>query len=127
MDPVSLGVAAAALLAAKFGEGLAKSAGESAWDAVKRLKALVVARLGTDAAAHQAVSALAETPSPQTQADVADRITAAARADSGFAAELAQLVSLARRDQTVDGFVAAAFDQAKQANIRGDNFGAISF
>jgi hypothetical protein len=126
MEPISLGIAAAALLASKFGEGFAKDAGESAWDAVKRLKAAIFARFQADSDAQRAVAALVETPTPETQSEVAERITAAARADSGFAAELARLVSLARKDKTVDGFVATAFDNAKQVNIGGDNFGPIN-
>ena len=54
------------------------------------------------------------------------RIAEAAKTDSSFGAELEQLVTLARRDRTVESFLAQAFDNAKQVNFRGDNLRLIN-
>ncbi|MFI1912861.1 hypothetical protein [Nocardia sp. NPDC020380] len=126
MEPVSLGIAAAALLASKFGEGFAEDVGQSAWNAIKRLGEVVAARLRSEPAAQAAVATMITAPTPENKMAVAAQITAAARSDASFAAQIDQLVSEARREQVVDTFVAQAFDSAKQVNIRGDNSGTIN-
>jgi hypothetical protein len=47
-------------------------------------------------------------------------------ADPRFAAEVERLVVAAREDRAAEVFVAAAFDQARQVNVRGDNSGTIN-
>ncbi|WP_330230971.1 hypothetical protein OHA40_34450 [Nocardia sp. NBC_00508] len=126
MDPVSVGLAAAVLLASKFGEGFAQDAGTSGWNAVNRLRAVIARKFRGDAETESAVAALEASPVEANRSDVAMRITAAARSDVVFAAEIERLVSLASEDRGVNSFVAQAFDNAKQANIRGDNFGSIN-
>ncbi|WP_019932143.1 hypothetical protein [Nocardia sp. BMG111209] len=126
MEPISLGIAAAALLASKFGEGFAKDAGESGWNAMKHLRTVIAAKLHGDTEAETAVARLATTPTEADRSAVATRIADAAQADPDFGSEVVRLVSLARRDPVADGFVAQAFDHAKQINIRGDNFGSIN-
>lgn len=126
MEPVSLGIAAAALLASKFGEGFAKDAGESTWNAVKRLREVVAAKLGQRLEPDSTATELAATPRELDLSTVAAQITEAAAADSSFAAEVERLVTTARRDRSADAFVAQAFDQARQVNIRGDNTGTIN-
>jgi hypothetical protein len=124
LEPVSLGIAAAALLASKFGERFAQDAGESTWNAVKRLREIVAAKFRGDSETESAVTTLVETPTNEAneaRALVATRIAEAAKTDSSFGAELEQLVTLARRDRTVESFLAQAFDNAKQVNFRGDN------
>ncbi len=125
MDPVSLGIAAAALLASKFGEGLAKDAGESAWKAVGRLRELVAAKFRDD---REILTARAASVDPMLagQSVMADRVTAAIRRDPAFGSDVERLVTAARQDRTVEVFVAQAFDDAKQINIRGDNSGTIN-
>jgi hypothetical protein len=53
MDPVSIGVAAAALLGSKAVEEFATQAGSTAWQAVQRLGAVVRSRLSSSAALEQ--------------------------------------------------------------------------
>ncbi|MEV6554864.1 hypothetical protein AB0M22_04020 [Nocardia sp. NPDC051756] len=124
MDPVSLGIAAAALLASKFGEELARDAGGSAWRAVGRLRELVTSRFRDEPETHTALTTSVETA--QARSVVADRISAVARHDPGFAGEVERLVTAARQDRTAEVFVAQAFDDAKQVNIHGDNSGTIN-
>ncbi|MFB8274475.1 hypothetical protein [Nocardia colli] len=124
MDPVSLGIAAAALLASKFGEELAKDAGASASRAVGRLRELVTARFREEPETLTALTTSAETA--QARAVVAERVGTVAGHDPGFAGEVERLVTAARRDRAAEVFVAQAFDDAKQVNIRGDNTGTIN-
>lgn len=126
MEPVSLGIAAAALLAAKFGEGFAKDAGESAWSAVRRLREVVAGKLHEDPESGGTTAVVVTSPTVADTSAVAARITAAAAADPRFAAEVERLVAAARQDGTAEVFVAQAFDQARQVNIRGDNTGTIN-
>ncbi len=125
MEPVSLGIAAAALLASKFGEGLAKDAGESTWNAVKQLRQEVTAKLHKHSESGTTTTILA-TSAAEDQLAFAARITAAAAADPRFAADVERLVAAARQDRAGDLFVAQAFDQARQVNIHGDNTGTIN-
>ncbi|MGF6886548.1 putative Ser/Thr protein kinase [Nocardia sp. GAS34] len=126
MDPVSLGIAAAALVASKFGEQVAKDAGDTAWHAVERLRKLVADKFRHDPEAVSAITASAESATPEAQAAAAQRIAEAARADSGFAAEVDVLVSAAQKDRSAEIFIAQAFDDARQVNIHRDNTGTIN-
>lgn len=126
MDPVSVGIAAAVLLASKFGEGFAQDAGASGWNAVSRLRSVIAQKFRGDAETERAVVALEAAPVAENRSDVAARITTAVRADPVFAAEVERLVSSAREDPSMDSFVAQAFDDARQVNIRGDNRGSIN-
>ncbi|MBY8864002.1 hypothetical protein K7711_46595 [Nocardia sp. CA2R105] len=123
MEPVSLGIAAGALLASKFGEGFAKDAGESTWNTIKRLQEVVAARLSRRTECDTATTTL---PMPQDMSAMAARIEAAATADPHFAAEIERLIAAARQDRAADLFVAQAFDQARQINIYRDNTGTIN-
>ncbi|MGW4354463.1 hypothetical protein ACWELJ_20510 [Nocardia sp. NPDC004582] len=126
VEPVTVGIAAAALLATKFGERFATDAGASAWSAIKNLKELIAAKFKGDNETETAVAALAKSPNEDAQAVVAARISEAARVDATFRYELERLLALARQDPATDTFVAQAFDNAKQVNFRGDNLGQIN-
>lgn len=127
MDPVTVGLAASVLLASKFGEGFAGKAGESTWAALGKLWKLVADKLAGNPEGTAALDSLAVQPqSTERQRAVAEKITAAVRADASFASEAADLVTLARRNPQAEILVATAFDSAKQVNIAGDNFGAIT-
>ena len=126
MEPVSLGIAAAALLASKFGEGFAKDAGTSTWNAVTRLREVVAAKLHNHPESGTITTTVETAPTTVDPSTVAAAITAAAAADPRFAAEVERLVTAARQDRAADVFVAQTFDQARQVNIRGDNTGTIN-
>mgnify|MGYP003687775415 CR=1 FL=1 len=126
MDPISIGVAAAVLLASKFGEGLATDAGTSAWQSTKRLYELVTTKFKGDHAAESAVAMLTTTPTEDSVAMVADLITTAIQADRNFGSEVEGLVSRTNKAKSRESFYAQAFEHAKQVNIRGDNCGQIN-
>lgn len=126
VDPVSLGIAVAALLASKFGEQLAQDAGASSWRAVTRLRAAVAAKFGHVAGTDSGAVMRDDDAVPEVREVSAEAITAAARSDPAFAAELQRLVTVARQDRSIEAFVANAYDTAKQVNIRGDNTGTIN-
>lgn len=126
MDPVSLGIAAAALLASKFGEGLAQNAGTTSWQAVTRLREVIAKKLGRGPQAPAALAVLDEHSTRHDQLAAAELVTEAVRSDSDFAREVKRLVATARQDQAIEAFVANAYDEARQVNIRGDNTGTIN-
>lgn len=127
MDPVTLGLAAAALLASKFGEGFAKDAGSAAWNGVKRLRDAVAAKFkGQQDAETTLERALADPRDTGLRDALAERITAAAAEDAQFRALLAEIVGQARREPGSQTVIAQATEHAKQVNIAGDNHGRIT-
>lgn len=127
MDPMTVGIAASVLLASKFGEGFAGKAGESTWAVLGKLWRLVTGKLAGSSEGKAALEGLAAQPqSAEHQRALAEKITAAVRADQGFGADVASLVMLARRNPQAEVLIATAFDSAKQVNIAGDNFGPIT-
>ncbi|MGN2639125.1 hypothetical protein ACTD5D_23770 [Nocardia takedensis] len=123
VDPVSLGVAAAAVLAAKYGEELAGRAADGSVAAVARLRELVLRRLGRGA---RPVAELERSPTEENRAAAAEAIDAAARTDPDFAAELHQVLALARREDSVATIIATVSGNAKQVTIARDNHGTIN-
>lgn len=125
MDPVSIGIAVAALLGGKAVEGFAKEAGTEAWHIVHRLATSVRTRLSPRG--REALDRLGTGASEaEAQAVVADEVTASARTDPAFRAELEALVAQAGRHERLASVLAVAHDNAKQVNIGGDNSGAIT-
>ncbi|MFC9995905.1 hypothetical protein [Nocardia sp. NPDC127526] len=126
VDPVSLGIAAAALLASKFGERISEQAATSSWHAIGQLRELIARKFGRDPEIPRALAELERNPTLENQVAAAEVIDGAVRTDPSFAAALQQLVDSARQDTSIDVFVANAYDQARQVNIRGDNTGTIN-
>jgi hypothetical protein len=127
MEPVSLGMTAVVLLASKFGGGFAEGVGSSSWHAVLRLREVIAEKFGRGSQISTEVMALNESSTAQAREAVAGSIAKAAGSDPNFADEVQRLVATARRDATIESFVANAYDNAKQLNIRGDNTGTINF
>jgi hypothetical protein len=121
VDPVSIGIATAALLGNKAMEEFATSAGTAAWQAVQRLGTAVRARLSPRA------SQALDQRGAQAQVVVAGEVEQAVRADPAFGTELAGLIAEAGRDKQLAGVMAVAYDNARQVNIAGDNSGPITF
>lgn len=120
MDPVSIGVAAAALVGSKAMEEFATQAGSTAWLAVQRMGTSVRSRLSPRGAHFAGDLADGGELSDAERAVLAGEIEDAVRADPGFRAELEGLV---RQRAAV---VAVARDHAKQVNIGGGNSGPIT-
>lgn len=126
MDPVSIGVAAAALLGSKAVEEFATHAGSTAWQAVQRMGSSVRSHLSPSGS--QALDQLtAGEAAGEARAVVAGEVEDAARSDPDFRAELEALVAEAGRSKQLATVVAGARDHAKHVNIGGDNSGPISF
>jgi len=126
VDPVSLGIAAAILLATKYGEGLAQSAAAGSWSAIDRLRQRIAAKFRDDEPTSAAIARLASEPTDADREIVAARIEAASVDDDEFRSEVDELVALAREDRKVADFISNAYDNAKVLNMR-DNRGSISF
>jgi hypothetical protein len=124
MDPVTIGLAAAALIAVKFAEAGASEAGKSAWKAISSLRMAVANKLKKPAL-------LAVTSSPESDSvdvpKLATEIAEAAEDDSAFRIELERLIREVQKDPAGNTLLAQAQDHAKQANVAGSNFGNITF
>ena len=128
MDPVTLSVAAVALLATGFGTGFAQEAGKSSWEAVQKVGRAVAARLGRHDEQRRALVELEASPDDLAKrAWVTEYVRRDIEADTEFAALLASLVAMAQSHDTGRAVIAQATENAKQANFGGDNFGSISF
>jgi hypothetical protein len=128
MDPVSLSVAAVALLTTGFGTGFAQEAGKSAWEAVQRVGRIVSARLGRGDDQRRALDELRASPDdPAKRAVVAEYIRHDLETDTEFAALLSSLVAEVQSHETGRTLIAHATGSAKQVNVAGDNFGPITF
>ncbi|WP_433662707.1 hypothetical protein ACQPW1_11490 [Nocardia sp. CA-128927] len=125
-DPVSLGIAAAALLATKFGEEFAKDAGASTWSAVKRLRTAVGEKFRNDEETTIVLENLPANPTPQMKELLSARISQAAANDERFRSELVGALTTLEQTPSGERFLAQAFDDSKQINIGGDNYGTIS-
>jgi hypothetical protein len=99
MDPVSVGSAAAVLLATSGGESLAGEAGKAAWAGLGRLVTLVRAKFADDRPAVQALEVAQGHPTdPAPVQRLAETLVQHGDRDPGFLQALAQLVEEARRD-----------------------------
>jgi hypothetical protein len=127
MDLSAISLAAATLLASKAGEGLAAEAGKSVWGGMQRLYDLVRERFHRNAESEQALKRLEAAPYDQVRIRaVAAAMQAQAQVDADFRQQLVALVGEAQNHRATQVTVAQAFDQAKQANVAGDNFGTIT-
>jgi len=128
MDPATLGVVAAALVATKFGEGFASEAGRSAWLKIQQVTQAVRERLGRSAAQQAALAELDESPDDlDRRSVVAAHVQREAESDPEFAARLEALVRDASSDEAARTLIAHASGNAKQINIAGNNAGPITF
>lgn len=115
MEPITIGLAAAALLATKFGEGMAQNAGESVWGAVK---AVLAKKFHADDEVTQMLESAEITPSRENLTILTQRIVDASSTDEQFRDELAELLSKVPHN-SLTNISAQAYDNAKQAIITG--------
>lgn len=126
MDPVSIGIAAVALLGTKATEEFAKQAGAQAWQAVQKLRDTVRSRLSRRAT--EALEIIHDgRDDDEARAIVAREVQAVAASDQSFRATLEGLIGEAGTSQQLATVMAIARDNAKQVNIGGSNTGAINF
>jgi 2,3-bisphosphoglycerate-independent phosphoglycerate mutase len=125
MDPVTLGIAAATVLATKAAEGFASQAGADAWGVVRRLHGYLRQRLSGKAAG--ALEQLEGSGSnPYAASMVATAVQDLAAQDQDFKTQVETFLSEASRSPQVATIIAEARDNAKQVNVTGDHFGTIN-
>ncbi|GAB4058386.1 hypothetical protein [Catellatospora paridis] len=125
MDPVSIGIAVAALLGTKAAEGFATQAGTRTWDAMQRLATSVRARLSPRGV--EALDRLATAKdSSEAQSVVASEVQASVSADETFRNTLEGLLKEVSQNGKLAGVVAVARDNARQVNFGGNNSGPIN-
>ncbi|MGW1781903.1 hypothetical protein ACWCQQ_22570 [Streptomyces sp. NPDC002143] len=128
MDPATLGVVAAALVATKFGEGFASEAGRSTWVKIQGVAQAVRERLGRSDSHRAALAELDANPEDaDRRAAVAVQVQREAESDPEFAARLFTLVGDARTDTGAQTLIAHASGNAQQINIAGNSVGPITF
>lgn len=126
MDPVTIGLATAALLASKFGEGFAEGAGDRAWNVIAKLRAIVSRKLAGDKAGEAALAQLEAGPPEAVHIrQLAELLEPKLTDDPDFAVQLAALVAQAQEDPATSALIATATGQAKQVNIARDHIGDI--
>ncbi|WP_181696831.1 hypothetical protein [Nocardia sp. GTS18] len=116
MEPITLGLAAAALLATKFGEGVAQDAGTSAWKAVK---GVVARRFRNDQEMTRVLESAETLPDQENLTTLAERIREAATRDDEFRAELTDLINRVPLSLSATNINAQSYDSSKQAIITG--------
>jgi hypothetical protein len=125
MDPISVGAAVAALIAAQAVGGFATEAGTRAWDAVQRMAGSIRARLSPRG--KQALAELeAGRPDPSAVDILADEVQVAVVADPTLREMLENLIEQAEESRSIAAVIAVARDNARQVNIGGDNSGTIN-
>ncbi|WFE26976.1 hypothetical protein O7623_27540 [Solwaraspora sp. WMMD791] len=131
MDPVSIGLAVAAVAGASAAEGFANQVGIDAWQAVQRMLGAVRARLTPGGAAAldrlTAGDGGAGGGSGVDAEVIAGEVHTTVVADPVFRAEVADLLDQAVGNQKLATVIAVAQDNAKQINIGGDNHGPMTF
>ena len=130
MDASVVAVAAASLLATRVGEGFAGEAGKSAWDAAKRLSALVRSKFAGDLEATAAFEDLQAGPPDQARSRaVAGALRDHAERDEVFRAELEALVIAAEQDRSTATALTQIFGNARVGKVAtiSDLHGDVSF
>jgi hypothetical protein len=97
MDPATIALTAAGLLAKKALEAAAGKAGEGAWAALGRIADAVRHRFGGDPEVTESLDRLEAKPTSEARtAEVAEVLSDRLQADPTFAEELAQLIDHAK-------------------------------
>ncbi|MGI8330386.1 hypothetical protein ACRYCC_10505 [Actinomadura scrupuli] len=125
MDPVTIGLTVAALLAAKYAEGVAGEAGKVTWTGITSLRSRVRAAVSDDEKAQADLEVLESGDTTKTAA-IATAIEGKVSRDEELRRDLSRMIEDASKSQSTAAIVAHAYDTAKQINIGGDNSGNIT-
>lgn len=125
MDPVSLAVAAASLIATKMAGNLADSASEAITSAVGKIYSAIRARFSSDDQVNEVIDRLEARPESRARAaEVAEILEPRLAADPEFAASLERLVNEAQRNEGSTNIVTTIRDNARVGSVT--NIGTVS-
>jgi hypothetical protein len=125
MDPATLALTAAALVAKKALEAAGGKAGEGAWAAHGRIREAILARFRGDQEASEALERLEAKPaSPARTAELAEVLQPRLEADPQLVAELTRLVEEAKAQPQAAAFVTTVQDNARVGKVT--NIGQVS-
>jgi hypothetical protein len=118
MDPATIALTVAGLLAKKALETAGDKAGEGAWAALGRIADAVRARFGGDREVTETLGRLEARPTSQGRTqELAEVLQDRLVADPDFAAELAGLVEQAKAERQAAAFVTTVQDNAQVGKL----------
>jgi len=125
MDPATLALTAAGLVAKKALEAASGEAGTTAWQALGRIAHTIRGWFAGDQEASEALDRLEAKPESQARtAELAEVLQPRLEADPRLVAELTRLVEQARADPQTASFVTTVQDNARVGRIT--NIGQIT-
>jgi hypothetical protein len=125
MDPATLALTAAGLVAKQALEAAGGKAGEGAWAGLRRLAETIRRRFAGDQEVTETLDRLEAKPeSPARGAELAEVLEPRLHADPGFVAELARLVEQVEADPQTASFAITVQDNAQVGKLT--NIGQVS-
>jgi hypothetical protein len=125
MDPATLALTAAGLVAKKALEAASGEAGKTGWQALGRIAHTIRGWFAGDQEATETLDRLEAKPeSPARTAELAEVLTPRLEADPRMVAELTRLVDQAKADPQTASFVTTVQDNARVGRIT--NIGQIT-
>jgi hypothetical protein len=125
MDPATIALTVAGLLAKKALEAAAGKAGEGAWAALGRIADAVRARFHGDREVTDTLERLEAKPTSQGRTqELAEVLQDRLATDRGFAVELARLIEEAKAEPQTAAFVTTVQDNAQVGKVT--NIGQIT-
>ncbi len=124
MDPATVAIAAASLIATKLAEAAAGKAGEGLWAGITSIYDRVRDRLKGDPDGQEALERLEAKPQSQARtAELAEVLQERLERDPDFTKELVELVEQAQADPKTASFVTTVRDNALVGRIT--NIGSV--
>ncbi len=118
MDPATIALTVAGLVAKKALEAASGKAGESAWAAIGRIASAIRAKFGGDHEVTETMDRLEAKPTSQARTqELAEVLEPRLEANPDFATELAQLVEQAKAEPQAASFVTTVQDNARVGKL----------
>jgi hypothetical protein len=125
MDPATLALTAAGLLATKALEAAGGKAGEAGWAALGRIREAIWSKFRGDSEVTETLDRLEAKPDSQARtAEVAEVLQPRLEADPQLVAELTRLVEAAKAEPQTAAFVTTVQDNARVGKLT--NIGQIT-
>jgi hypothetical protein len=118
MDPATIALTVAGLLAKKALEAAGGKAGEGAWAVLARIADAIRSRFGSEPEVTETLDRLEARPTSRGRTEeLAEVLTPRLETDPGFAAELARLVEQAKTEPQTAAFVTTVQDNAQVGKL----------